>query len=97
MNYGSGEVKKSDYAKMLAACLTYFAYHQRDAVGILTFDPKAFARTFRRAADPASFTRSCIRSNTAVPAKGTEFKKASALSGGGSEPPGHHHYYFGFL
>jgi uncharacterized protein (DUF58 family) len=38
MNYGSGEVKKIDYARILAACLTYFAHHQRDGVGLLTFD-----------------------------------------------------------
>jgi uncharacterized protein (DUF58 family) len=38
MNYGSGEVKKIDYARILAASLTYFAHHQRDGVGLLTFD-----------------------------------------------------------
>ena len=55
MNYGSGEVKKIDYARILASCLTYFAFHQRDAVGLLTFD-NAFARTFRRAVAPASYS-----------------------------------------
>ena len=43
MNYGSGEVKKIDYARILAACLTYFAYHQRDGVGLLTFDTEVRA------------------------------------------------------
>ena len=38
MNYGSGEVKKIDYARIIAACLSYFSYHQRDGVGLLTFD-----------------------------------------------------------
>jgi uncharacterized protein (DUF58 family) len=38
MNYSSGEIKKIDYARILAACLTYFAHHQRDGVGLLTFD-----------------------------------------------------------
>ena len=38
MNYGSSEVKKTDYARVLAACLSYFAHHQRDGVGLLTFD-----------------------------------------------------------
>jgi uncharacterized protein (DUF58 family) len=38
MNYQSGSVSKLDYARMLAASLSYFAYHQRDAVGLLTFD-----------------------------------------------------------
>jgi uncharacterized protein (DUF58 family) len=38
MNYGSSGIKKIDYARILAACLTYFAHHQRDGVGLLTFD-----------------------------------------------------------
>ena len=38
MGYGSGEVSKMDYARFLAASLAYFAYHQRDGVGLLTFD-----------------------------------------------------------
>src|SRR5207244_4868656 len=35
MNYGSGEIKKIEYGRILAACLSYFAYHQRDGVGLL--------------------------------------------------------------
>src|SRR5205814_10692969 len=38
MNYGSGEIKKIEYARILGACLSYFALHQRDGVGLLTFD-----------------------------------------------------------
>ena len=38
MSYGSGPVKKIDYARILAASLCYFANHQRDGVGLLTFD-----------------------------------------------------------
>lgn len=38
MNYGSGPVTKLDYARYLAACLAYFSYHQRDRVGLITFD-----------------------------------------------------------
>src|SRR5213595_1267749 len=38
MNYASSEIKKIDYARILAASLTYFAFHQRDGVGLLTFD-----------------------------------------------------------
>jgi len=59
MNYGSGEVKKGDYAKMLASCLTYFAYHQRDAVGSdqqLSLRPKCRAERLharQRVAQPA--------------------------------------------
>src|SRR3989475_6734670 len=38
MNYGSADIKKIDYARILGACLSYFAYQQRDGVGLLTFD-----------------------------------------------------------
>ncbi|MBT8395399.1 MAG: DUF58 domain-containing protein [Gemmatimonadetes bacterium] len=38
MNYGSHAVTKLDYARYLAACLTYFSRHQRDRVGLITFD-----------------------------------------------------------
>jgi uncharacterized protein (DUF58 family) len=84
MNYGSGEVKKGDYAKMLASCLTYFAYHQRDAVGVLIFDQAV------RSHIPASRRSGQLHTllhqiEHAEAAKGTEFKKplnflAEALS-----------------
>ena len=38
MSYGSHSVTKLDYARYLAACLTYFSRHQRDRVGLITFD-----------------------------------------------------------
>jgi uncharacterized protein (DUF58 family) len=38
MHYGSAGVTKLDYARYLAACLTYFSRHQRDRVGLVTFD-----------------------------------------------------------
>ncbi len=38
MSYGSHQVTKLDYARYLAACLTYFSRHQRDRVGLITFD-----------------------------------------------------------
>jgi uncharacterized protein (DUF58 family) len=74
MNYGSGEVKKSDYAKMLAACLTYFAYHQRDGVGLLTFDSEVrnMIPPSRRSGQLFSLLHGI---DSAVPEKGTEFKK----------------------
>src|SRR2546429_8181214 len=37
MNYGSGEIKKIDYARILAACLIYFSHYQRDGGGPLSF------------------------------------------------------------
>jgi len=74
MSYGSGEVKKSDYAKMLAATLSYFAYHQRDAVGILAFDSeiKAHIPPSRRSGQLITLLHEIDK---AQPAKGTEFKK----------------------
>jgi uncharacterized protein (DUF58 family) len=38
MGFGSQGVSKLDYAKYLAASLTYFARRQRDRVGMVTFD-----------------------------------------------------------
>jgi len=38
MSFGSHAVTKLDYARYLAACLTYFARRQRDRVGLVTFD-----------------------------------------------------------
>ena len=37
MGFGSGEFKKSEYAKTMAATLAWFLNHQRDAVGLVTF------------------------------------------------------------
>jgi uncharacterized protein (DUF58 family) len=38
MDYGSNGISKLDYARYLAACLSYFSRHQRDRVGLVTFD-----------------------------------------------------------
>jgi uncharacterized protein (DUF58 family) len=38
MKYGSGEVTKLDYARMMAACLSYLVLHQRDAAALCIFD-----------------------------------------------------------
>ncbi len=38
MSFASQGLSKHDYARYLAACLTYFAHRQRDRVGIVTFD-----------------------------------------------------------
>jgi uncharacterized protein (DUF58 family) len=39
MSFGE-KISKLDYAKTLAACLTYLANQQRDRVGVVTFDEK---------------------------------------------------------
>ena len=38
MKYGSGEISKLEYGKMMAACLAYLILHQRDAVALGIFD-----------------------------------------------------------
>lgn len=38
MSYAGGGLRKLDYARYLAACLTYFTRNQRDRVGLITFD-----------------------------------------------------------
>lgn len=40
MGYGSGKIKKIQYATYLASALTYLMLWQRDAVGLVTFDEK---------------------------------------------------------
>jgi uncharacterized protein (DUF58 family) len=74
MNYGSGEIKKIDYARVLAACLTYFAFHQRDGVGLLTFDTKVQAHipASRRSGQLFNILKEIDR---VVPGEETEFKK----------------------
>jgi uncharacterized protein (DUF58 family) len=74
MNYGSAGLKKIDYARMLAACLSYFAYHQRDGVGLLTFDTEIRSHT------PASRRRGQLMTilseiDRIQPSELTEFRK----------------------
>ena len=38
MDYGSRGITKLDYARILTACLTRLVHHQRDRVGLATFD-----------------------------------------------------------
>jgi uncharacterized protein (DUF58 family) len=38
MDYGSRGITKLEYAKILTACLTTLVHHQRDRVGLVTFD-----------------------------------------------------------
>ena len=48
MTYGSGEITKLDYAKVLAACLAYLVLGQSDAVAVNIFDTEVrdrFERT----------------------------------------------------
>jgi len=74
MNYGSGDIKKIDYARIIAACLSYFSYHQRDGVGLLTFDTdvRAHIPASRRSGQLLNILAEIDRSQ---PAKETAFKK----------------------
>lgn len=40
MSYAGRGLRKLDYGRFLAACLTYFVREQRDRVGLVTFDEK---------------------------------------------------------
>src|SRR5438477_2897270 len=74
MNYGSGDIKKIDYARILAACLSYFAYHQRDGVGLLTFDTivRDYIPAARRAGQLPNILHTIDR---ITPSQETEFRK----------------------
>ena len=60
MRFGSRGISKLDYAKYLAACLTYFAHRQRDRVGLVTFDDDIVDS--RAAARRSTSTSCCTRS-----------------------------------
>jgi uncharacterized protein (DUF58 family) len=74
MNYGSGDIKKIDYARILAACLSYFAHHQRDGIGLLTFDSQARAHipASRRSGQLFTILKELER---VTPSELTEFRK----------------------
>src|SRR5262245_52326718 len=74
MRYGSGQVTKIDYGRILAACLAYFAYHQRDGVGLLTFDTgvREYIGAARRSGQLPNILHAIDR---VEPSKETEFKK----------------------
>lgn len=74
MRYGSGEIKKIDYARILAASLCYFAHHQRDGVGLLTFDTeiRAHVPTSRRRGQMLTILSELERVQTS---EQTEFRK----------------------
>jgi len=38
MGFARGGLRKIDYARMLAASVAYLAHHQRDAIGVISFD-----------------------------------------------------------
>jgi uncharacterized protein (DUF58 family) len=44
MSYGSGPVTKLDYARFLAASLSYLSRRQRDRIGLFTFDSEIVER-----------------------------------------------------
>jgi uncharacterized protein (DUF58 family) len=74
MRYGSGEIKKIDYARILAASLCYFAHHQRDGVGLLTFDTeiRGHVPTSRRRGQMMTILSELDRVQTS---EQTEFRK----------------------
>ncbi len=74
MGYGSGDVQKVDYARFLAASLAYFAYGQRDGVGLLSFDTDIVNHipAGRRSGQLFSILAELDR---AKPSKETEFQK----------------------
>ena len=74
MGYGSGAVQKVDYARFLAASLAYFAYGQRDGVGLLSFDTDIVNHipAGRRSGQLFSILAELDR---AKPSKETEFQK----------------------
>ena len=44
MAFASRGISKLDYARILAACLTYLVHRQRDRVGLVAFDEDIVAQ-----------------------------------------------------
>jgi uncharacterized protein (DUF58 family) len=74
MAYGSGPVTKMDYAKFLTASLIYFAHHQRDGVGLVTFDTE-IASHVPAGRRSGQLMNLLVGVERAEPAKETEFRK----------------------
>jgi len=74
MAYGSGPVTKMDYAKYLTASLLYFAYHQRDGVGLVNFDREVTAHV-KAGRRKGQLHNLLINVDRAEAAKETEFSK----------------------
>lgn len=96
MDYASGELTKLDYARYLAACLSYFSRQQRDRVGLITFDdgirdfvpPSArhldiVLRTLARVEPGAARSSSTLTAQAGPEAAGDP-SATSGLDGGGA-------------
>lgn len=59
MKYGSGPVTKYDYACLTAAALAYLILHQRDSVGLVTFDEQV--RHFLKPSSQPSQLKDLVR------------------------------------
>lgn len=77
MGYGSGSVRKVDYARLLAASLAYFAHCQRDGVGLVTFDTK-IVNHIPAGRKSGQLFQILVDLDNAEPSKTTEFRKPLA-------------------
>jgi uncharacterized protein (DUF58 family) len=67
MGYGSGAVRKYDYACLVAAALGYLVLHQQDSVGLATFDDRV--RALVRPSGQASHLRQLVEVMSGGPAR----------------------------
>lgn len=74
MGYGSGTVKKIDYARFLVASLAYLAHQQRDAAGVIIFDDEV-REYVTPSARQGQFMRTLHAINKAEPGRRTDFAK----------------------
>ncbi len=68
MTYGSGKVRKFDYAAMAAAALAYLTLHQQDSVGVVTYDDAV--RQFLRPSSQSSHLKQVVALLNKGPGKG---------------------------
>lgn len=70
MDYGSGDVKKFDYARMLAACMAMMLNEQKDAVGFIAYHEE-LSRYIPPRSDPHHLRRILAEMQNLAPARST--------------------------
>src|SRR4029079_3613617 len=94
MDYGGKGIKKIDYARIIAACLTSLVSHQRDRVGMAAFDSDVVEYVPPSAKHPETGMHALqrhrcgdARARSAAPGPTGQSQGAAAQAGGALRPP----------
>jgi len=77
MGFQRGGIRKIDYARMLAASVAYLAHHQRDAIGVISFDDEVrdYVAPSSRHGQLQRVLHALERSEPAEPGARTDFSR----------------------